>query len=373
MGSGAAQICAVDTSPRGKIFLGRIVSVSLQIHGLRYLASKIKVPKTSGTERVTNSGDGQRWKGRKGGIPVYWGPLPPPPTPLPPHPPPFLRPPSHTHNTQHTKRTNTTNTTNTTITTNTTNTTTTNTATTTTTTTRVFPKWTSPADGQWLYAEPRGGRRAAFDATARTSDRSRWSWLQLFHHSCGGGLETNEGLRAQKTASAGPAEYFELSSDDGKPAGGERPAALLVLDPIVPQLGHELVDVPNVVSLPEFQQHSVEHNVDLPVRGGVGRGALHGSVRRDLALLGHVRHRTAMEVMRWFVDPARGFTFTREEPLPAQGGIQILGTSLRRAATVVDVRVLMQLEFQQSMPHMILRYLRFSSSSDAANIPVVPQ
>ena len=47
------------------------------------------------------------------------------------------------------------------------------------------------------------------------------------HHSWGGGLEMNVGLRAQKTASAGPAEYFELSSDDGRPAGGGRPAALL--------------------------------------------------------------------------------------------------------------------------------------------------
>ena len=47
------------------------------------------------------------------------------------------------------------------------------------------------------------------------------------HHSWGGGFETHEGLRAQKTASAGPAEYFELSSDDGRPAGGERPASML--------------------------------------------------------------------------------------------------------------------------------------------------
>ena len=133
------------------------------------------------------------------------------------------------------------------------------------------------------------------------------------------------GLRAQKTASAGPAEYFDLSSDGGIPAGGERPAALLVPRPQerdrrhtgvgfeLVLLGHELVDAPNVVSLPEFQQHSVEHNVDIPVCGGVGQGALHGSVRRDLALLGHVQHRMAMEVMRWFVDPARGFTLTSEE------------------------------------------------------------
>ena len=63
------------------------------------------------------------------------------------------------------------------------------------------------------------------------------------------------------TASAGPAEYFEPSSDEGRPAGGERPSALpeprsqaahvvgfvLVLNPIVQQLGRELVrhvDIP---------------------------------------------------------------------------------------------------------------------------------
>ena len=186
---------------------------------------------------------------------------------------------------------------------------------------------------------------------------------------------------------------------DGRPAGGERPAALLeprpqewdrrhtgvgfeqVLDPVVLQLGHELVDVPNVVSLPEFQQHSVEHNVDIPVRGGVGRwGALHGRVRRDLGLLGQVRLRMVMEVMRWCVDPARGFTLTSEEqfsmvrlmpdwPLPAQGGREILGTVLRRGpqiqeeivdkvtvhleTPVVDVPVTMQLELQQSIPRVL--------------------
>ena len=55
----------------------------------------------------------------------------------------------------------------------------------------------------------------------------RMELAAALHHSCGGGLGTHEGLRAQKTASAGLAEYFELSSDDGRPAGGERPAALL--------------------------------------------------------------------------------------------------------------------------------------------------
>ena len=66
------------------------------------------------------------------------------------------------------------------------------------------------------------------------------------HHSCGGELGTNVGLRAQKAASAGPAEHFELSSDDGRPAGGERPAALLEPRP------QERV-----------QRHTVEHLADL--------------------------------------------------------------------------------------------------------------
>ena len=46
------------------------------------------------------------------------------------------------------------------------------------------------------------------------------------------------------------------------------------------QLGRELVEVPNVVS------QVVKQNVDISVRGGVGRrGDLHESLRRDLALL----------------------------------------------------------------------------------------
>ena len=46
------------------------------------------------------------------------------------------------------------------------------------------------------------------------------------HHSRGGELVTNDGLRAQRTASAGPAEFYDLSSDEGRPAGGERPPAM---------------------------------------------------------------------------------------------------------------------------------------------------
>ena len=91
----------------------------------------------------------------------------------------------------------------------------------------------------------------------------RMELAAALHHSWGGGLGTHEGLRAQKTASAGPAEYFELSSDDGRPAGEERPAALLEprpqgkmerhtgvgyelvhrLEVPVPQMGEQMPDV----------------------------------------------------------------------------------------------------------------------------------
>ena len=69
--------------------------------------------------------------------------------------------------------------------------------------------------------------------------------VAALHHSCGGGLGKNVGQWAQKTASAGPAEYFELSSD-GRPASGERPAALLE------RRSHG-----------RFQRHTVEHIVDV--------------------------------------------------------------------------------------------------------------
>ena len=91
----------------------------------------------------------------------------------------------------------------------------------------------------------------------------RMELAAALHHSWGGGLETHEGQRAQNTASAGPAEYYELFSDDGRPAGEERPAALLEprpqerdwrhtgvgfeiaqnLEVPVPQMGEQLPDV----------------------------------------------------------------------------------------------------------------------------------
>ena len=44
-----------------------------------------------------------------------------------------------------------------------------------------------------------------------------------------------------------------------------------VLNALVPQMGHELVEVPNVVSQSKFQQQFVEQTVDIPVHGGVKR------------------------------------------------------------------------------------------------------
>ena len=86
------------------------------------------------------------------------------------------------------------------------------------------------------------------------------------HHSHSKVGTANAALRGQKTGTStrgGPAEYYELSSDDGGPTGGERPAALsepwpqgkllrhagvgyeLVhrLEVPVPQMGEQLPDV----------------------------------------------------------------------------------------------------------------------------------
>ena len=43
----------------------------------------------------------------------------------------------------------------------------------------------------------------------------RMELAAALHHSWGGGLGTHEGLRAQKTASAGPAEYLLMQRQGG--------------------------------------------------------------------------------------------------------------------------------------------------------------
>ena len=146
--------------------------------------------------------------------------------------------------------------------------------------------------------------------------RSRWRHEQ-------------QSIAAALAMEASGTQHNTMEEDESVPELGGRPAPFveprpqeeirqhkvgfeLVLDPVVPQLRHELAEEPTVVS--QFQQHSVEQNVDIPVRGGVGhRGDLLAGVISDLAHLERVRGPTAMEVMRWFVDPARGFTLTSEE------------------------------------------------------------
>ena len=87
---------------------------------------------------------------------------------------------------------------------------------------------------------------------------------------------------------------------------------------------------------------------------------------RDLIPLG----RSGGGVLVWFVDVVIDVLVVQVQQIPR---VQAVRRQSRSAATAVDVPVLMQLEFQQSMPYMILQYLRFSSSADPANIPVVPQ
>ena len=59
----------------------------------------------------------------------------------------------------------------------------------------------------------------------------RMELAAALHHSSfrGAGPEMYDAPRRQRTANSrvGPAEYYELSSDDGRPTWGERPAALL--------------------------------------------------------------------------------------------------------------------------------------------------
>ena len=148
------------------------------------------------------------------------------------------------------------------------------------------------------------------------------------HHSHSKVSTVNAALRGQKTGNGsrvGLAEYYEFSSDDGRPTGGERLEALLepwpqgkierhdgiayelvqALDVPVPQMGEQLlvvaepvievpkilpldvplrrlcrdtqlaeqlVEVPTIVSYSSLQR-TVEHPVDIPVPGREGRAS----------------------------------------------------------------------------------------------------
>ena len=183
---------------------------------------------------------------------------------------------------------------------------------------------------------PSGG---GSDDSVRGGDTSsrRWPrcWLWVSHHSYPKVDTKNAALRGQKTVtstSVGPAEYYELSSDDDRPTAGTRLPSMLeqwpqgkverhsgigyelvqALDapvlqmvgqsldvfqffatrlPVVaeqvidvpkisfkdiptrhscrkPQLAEQLVEVPTVLSLPLLQQQIAEQTVDIPIHGG---------------------------------------------------------------------------------------------------------
>ena len=184
-------------------------------------------------------------------------------------------------------------------------------------------------------------------AWRRRQRRLRWWWRHeqqtvaavlatVTHHSHSKVDTAYDALRGQKQVTR-PAEYYELSSDDGRPTGGERPAALLepwpqgkmerhdniayelvqaldapvvqtveqlpnvvqffatqllvVAEPVIEvpkilphdvpprrwcrdtQLVEQLVEVPTPVSYSSLLQRTVEQHVDIPVPRGGGRNA----------------------------------------------------------------------------------------------------
>ena len=116
------------------------------------------------------------------------------------------------------------------------------------------------------------------------------------------GGTANAALRGQKSGTStrvGPAEYYELSSDDGRPTGGERPAALSEpwpqgklmrhagigyeivqsLDVLVPQMGEQLPNVVQffAVQLPVVAEPGYRSAEDLPGQDSAALGGLSAS------------------------------------------------------------------------------------------------
>ena len=83
------------------------------------------------------------------------------------------------------------------------------------------------AGGLWLTAhqEPRGGESSA--VCARGGDTSSRRWLRCWHPRWTPRTPPYRGQKLGTSTEVGPAEFFELSSDDGRLTGEERPAALL--------------------------------------------------------------------------------------------------------------------------------------------------
>ena len=94
----------------------------------------------------------------------------------------------------------------------------------------------NPADGSVAERVFTGSARRRRERRLRSFLRHELMTVRMelaaaLHHSSfrGAGPEMYDAPRRQRTANSrvGPAEYYELSSDDGRPTGGERPAALL--------------------------------------------------------------------------------------------------------------------------------------------------
>ena len=82
------------------------------------------------------------------------------------------------------------------------------------------------------------------------------------HHSHSKVGTAYDAPRGQKTVTStwvGPAEYYELSSDDGRPAGGERPAALLEPWPQGKMERHDGIEYELVQAL------ELAQNLDVPL------------------------------------------------------------------------------------------------------------
>ena len=92
---------------------------------------------------------------------------------------------------------------------------------------RVFHKWTSLADGQWLYAEPHGGEDS--DGYVRcygTNVRPfAWSWLQPFTTAGVGGSRRTKayGHRRQPARVLPSASNFPLTMAGPRVGSGRRP------------------------------------------------------------------------------------------------------------------------------------------------------
>ena len=134
------------------------------------------------------------------------------------------------------------------------------------------------------------------------------------HHSHFKVGTANDAPRSQKKVTStevGPAEYYKLSSDDGRPTGEEeRPEALLEPWPQGKLLrhagvGYEIVQSPDVPALQMVEQNSTafyfEQTVDIPVpRSGGLQGSRPGQGSSASSSRSGVADETGQDVFRTF-------------------------------------------------------------------------